>query len=323
MADDPVKVSDVIVPEIFNPYVREQSTLVNAFFQSGIVSPVDDLNFGSRGGLSIEMPFWKNLGERAQLLDDDYDLEIKKIQTGQDTAVQHARALVYGATDLSAALAGDDPMQAIGDGIAQNWSTEFNHVLLASLRGAMTNVTDNTHDISALSGAAAYMDGAGFIDATQKLGDHKANIQGIAMHSAVESSLAKNDLIETVRDSDGNILMRTFMDKRVIVDDILTSQSGGIYDTFLFGPGAIGWGEGAPKVPSETGRAPLTNGGQEYLVSRRHFVLHPRGIRWTPVSGVPAKKTPSDAELGNAANWTQVYDQKNIRIVRFRHKIAA
>jgi hypothetical protein len=321
MADTPTKVSDVITPEIFNPYVREQSVLVNSFFQSGIVGAVADLNFGSRGGLQIEMPFWKNLGERAQLLDDDFDLEIKKIQSGQDTAVQHARALVYGATDLSAALAGDDPMRAIGDGIAENWSHEFNHVLLSSLAGAMANVTANTHDISALSGTAGVIDGGSFIDAAQKLGDHKDNIVGIAMHSAVEATLAKNDLIQTVRDSEGAIVMKTFMSKRVIVDDAMEPASGGIYSTYLFGPGAIGWAEGTPKVPSETARNPLINGGQEYLVSRRHFVMHPRGIRWTPASGTPAKQTPSDAELATPGNWTLVYDQKNIRIVRFVHKL--
>lgn len=314
-------VSDVIVPEIFNPYVREQSVRVNAFFQSGIVAPAGDLSFGSRGGLTIEMPFWHSLGERAQLLDDTEDLVIKKITAGQDTAVQHARALVYGATDLSAALAGDDPMRAIGDGIAENWSMEFNYILLSSLAGAMAGVTENTHDISALSGTAALIDGHSFVDAAQKLGDHKDNIVGIAMHSAVEAALAKNDLIETIRDSEGSIIMKTFMSKRIIVDDVMTATDG-TYATYLFGPGAIGWGEGSPKVPSETDRNPLINGGQEYLVSRRHFVLHPRGIRWTPASGTPAKQTPSDAELANSVHWTKVYDQKNIRIVKFLHKIA-
>lgn len=322
MVDTPVKVSDVIVPEIFIPYVRAETVRVNAFWASGIIGDVADLNFGTRGGLSVEMPFWKNLGERAQLLDDNTDLEVKKIESGQDTAVQHARGLVYGATDLSAALAGDDPMRAIGDGIAENWSMELNHVLIASLAGAMTKVTDNTHDISALSGAAAVIDGASFIDASQLLGDHKDQIAGIAMHSAVEATLAKNDLIETIRDSEGKILMRTFMGKRCVIDDAMEPASGGIYSTYLFGPAAIGWGEGSPKVPTEVERNALKNGGQEYLVSRRHFVMHPRGIRWTPVSGVPAKQTPSDAELMNENNWTQVYDQKNIRIVRFIHKIA-
>lgn len=321
MADTPTKVADVVVPAIFNPYMQEQSIVTNAFFQSGIVAAVDDLNFGSRGGLSLEMPFWKNIGERAQLLDDDYDLEIKKIRSGQDTAVQHARALVYGATDLAAAMAGDDPMGMIAGAIAANWSLEFNHVLLASLQGAMANVSANILDISGLSGSAALLDAHSFIDATQLLGELKGQIVGIAMHSAVDAALAKNDLIGTVRDSEGSVVMSSFMGKRTIVDDALTPNSGGIYDTYLFGPGAIGWGEGSPKVPTETGRAPLTNGGQEYLVSRRHFVLHPRGIRWTPDVGVPAKQTPSDIELADPDNWTLVYDPRNIRIVKIRHRI--
>lgn len=324
MADTPTKVADVIQPEIFLPYVQEQSLRQNTFYTSGILAPVPDLNFGSRGGLTIEMPFWKQLGERAQLLDDDYDLEIKKIQSGQDTAVQHARALVYGATDLAAAMAGEDPMRLIGDGIAENWSSEFNYMLIASLQGAMATagVADNTHNISALSGAAAFIDGASFIDAAQKLGAFKDRIAGIAMHSAVEAHLAKQDLIETVRDSEGNMLMKTFMQKRVVVDDALAPTTAGVYTSYMFGPGAVGWGEGSPKVPVETDRNPLINGGQEYLVSRRHFVIHPRGIRWTPQSGVPAKMTPSDAELANSANWTAVYQPDNIRIVRFIHKIA-
>ncbi len=321
MADTPTKVADVVVPEIFNPYMQEQSLVSNAFFQSGIVATVDDLNFGSRGGLSIEMPFWKNIGERAQLLDDDYDLEIKKIRSGQDTAVQHARALVYGATDLAAAMAGEDPMGMIAGAIGANWSLEFNHVLLASLQGAMANVPTNVLDITGLSGSASLLDAHSFIDATQLLGDLKNQIVGIVTHSAVEASLAKNELIGTVRDSEGSIVMQNFMQKRLIVDDALTPTSGGIYDTYLFGPGAIGWGEGSPKVPTETGRAPLTNGGQEYLVSRRHFVMHPRGVRWTPDVGVPAKQTPSDIELADPDNWTLVYDPRNIRIVKIRHRI--
>lgn len=323
MVDTPTKVGDVIVPEVFVPYVQEQSVKVNAFFASGIIAPVGELTFGSRGGTQVEMPFWKQLGERAQLLDDKTDLAIKKITTGQDTAVLHARALVYGATDLAGALAGDDPMRIIGDGIAANWSSEFNAMLLATLSGAMEGVTDNTNDISALSGTLSVIDGGSFIDSAQLLGDHKDQLVGLAMHSAVEASLAKNDLIETIRDSEGQIVMRTFMGKRVVVDDSMTAASGGIYTTYLFGPGAIGWGEGSPKVPSETDRAPLTNGGQEFLVSRRHFVLHPRGIRWTPtVHDSPNMQTPSDTELSNTANWSQVYDSKNIKIVKFVHKIA-
>lgn len=326
MADTPTKIADVIVPERFNPYYREQTVRVNAFFQSGIMVAVDDVEFGGKGGTQIQMPFWKALGERAQLLDDDDDLEIRKIGSGQDKAVLHARALVYGGTDLAGDLAGDDPMNAIGAGVGENWSFEYNMVTVATLKGAFgalaaESTPKNVLDISGLSGAAAYIDGHAFIDAGQMMGDRKDRIVGVSMHSAVEAYLAKNDLIQEIRDSQGNWMFNTFQNKRVIIDDAAHAPTGGIYDTWLFGPGALGYGEGEPKVPTATGREELKGGGQDYLVTRRHFVIHPRGIAWDPASGVPAKTTPSDAELANAANWTRVWEPKNIRIVRFRHKI--
>jgi hypothetical protein len=326
MTDTPTKVADVVVPEVFNPYFREMSTRVNAFFASGIIATVPDLTLGDKGGTLVQMPFWNALGEDAQLLDDNDDLVIKKIESSQDTAVLNARALVYGASDLSGALAGDDPMTAIAAGIGENWSFVFNKQLIAMLKGAFGSLAAespdvNTLDISGLSGGAELLDGASFIDAAQMLGDFKDRIVGVLMHSAVEAHLAKMELIETLRDSQGNILLRSFMGKTVIVDDANT-PTGGVYDTYLFGPGAFGWSEGTPKVPSETGRDPLKAGGQEYLVTRRHYVLHPRGIRWTPASGVPAKTTPSNTEFAGAANWTRVYDPKNIRMIRLQHAIA-
>jgi hypothetical protein len=324
--DTPTRVQDIIEPEVFNAYFVEASIRVNAFFQSGIIATVPGLSMGNKGGTMVQMPFWQALGEDAQLLHDTDDLYIKAISTAQDTSVLHARALVYGATDLAAALAGDDPMTAIAQGIGENWSYVFNTCLISTLKGAFDSLAGespvvNTLDISALSGEHGQLDGASFIDAAQLLGDHKDRIVGVLMHSAVEAHLAKNDLIQTIRDSEGNIVMRSFMGKTVIVDDA-NSPAGGDYNTYLFGPGAIGFAEIAPKVPSETFRDPLKGGGQEYLVTRRHFIMHPRGIRWTPQSGVPAKTSPSNSELADKANWARVYEEKNIRMVRLTHTIS-
>jgi len=326
MTDHYTAIADVIVPEVFNPYMREMSIHLNAFWQSGIVAGVPDLAFGKGGGTRIQMPFYKALNADAQLLDDTTDLTVSNVDTGKDECVQHARALVYGATDLAAAFAGSDPMQAIASYVANNWSYEFTKILINTLAGSLGALAAespavNSYNISALTGAAGVIDGHSFIDAAQTLGDHKVNIVAVGMHSAVEASLAKNDLIQTIRDSEGKLVMQTFMGKRVIVDDAIAPASGGIYTTTLFGEGSIGFGEGAPKVPTETDRFALKNGGEEFLVTRRHFVLHPRGVKWNPVLGVPAKATPSNAELANVANWTRVYENKNIRLVRFVHKV--
>ena len=321
--DTYTSLSGVIVPAVFNPYMRELSTFINAFWQSGVVANVPDLTFGKGGGQQIQMPFYKALDGDAQLLDDAHDLSVSPITTSKDVAVQHARALVYGSTDLAAAFAGSDPMQAIASYVAHNWSTEFTKILLNTLKGSLGALAAegtpvNVLDISGNSGNAAIIDGHSFIDAAQQLGDHKVNIVAVGMHSAVEASLAKNDLITTVRDSDGKMVMQTFMGKRVIVDDQLSPASGGIYTSWLFGEGAVGFGEGSPKVPTETDRFALKNGGEEFLVTRRHFVLHPRGIKWT---GTPALATPSNTELATAGNWTRVYEYKNVRMVQFKHKV--
>lgn len=326
MPDVFTTVSDVIVPSVFNQYVIDMSAELSQFRQSGIVTTVPDLGANAtQGGSQVNMPFWDDLEGDDQLLDDSTDLEVKAITSGQDISIWHGRALVYGATDLSGTLAGDDPMRAIAERVAPKWVRQENRLLISTVKGAtgamLAESPDvNSLDISGLSGAAAYIDGASFIDAGQVMGENKDRLVAVGMHSAVEAWLAKNDLIEQIRDSEGNWLFNTFQRKRVVVDDQLTATNG-VYDTYLFGEGAIGAAEGRPKVPVEGDRSPLTNGGQEYVVHRRHFVLHPRGVKWAPGSGVPAKQTPSNAELAAAGNWERVYDAANVRIVLFRHKI--
>ena len=318
--------SDVIVPEIFNPYVIERTAELSAFFSSGIVGRVTDINIGN-GGSTVQMPFWQDLAGDDQVLSTDTNLTVSNIEAEKDVAVVNARGLVYGSRDLAAALAGDDPLAAIGDLVAEKWSRRLQVMLISTLNGAMgalalESPSVNTLDISGLGSGAANFDGEAFIDALGTLGDAEARITGVGVHSATYRAMKKQNLIEFIPNSRGEVVIPTYMGKRVIVDDGMP-VSNGTYTTYLFGEGAIGWAEGTPKVPSEVERNALIGGGEEYLVSRRHLVLHPRGIAWTPASAVPAKDTPSNTELADAGNWGRVYEAKNIRIVRFVHRLAA
>lgn len=316
---------DVIVPEIFNPYVIQRTAELSAFWQSGIVRPVTDITLGE-GGSTVNLPFWNDLAGDDQLLSTDTDLTVSNITAGKDVAVVNARALSYGARDLAGSLAGDDPMQAIGDLVADKWSRRLQALIISTLNGSMGALATesppvNTLDISGLSGAAAVIDAESFIDAFGQLGDAESRLTAVAVHSATYRVLQKQNLIEFIPDARGEIQIPTYLGRRVIVDDGLPN-GGGTYTTYLFGEGAIAWAEGTPRVPSEIERNALVGGGEEYLVSRRHVILHPRGIAWTPGMGVPAKDTPSNTELALAANWTRKYEPKNIRIVRFLHKVA-
>lgn len=107
------------------------------------------------------------------------------------------------------------------------------------------------------------------------------------------------------------------MGKRVIIDDGCPA-SAGVYTTYLFGEGAIGYGNGSAPVPTETDRDSLA--GDDILINRQHFLLHPRGVKFTSASVAGA--SPTNAELETATNWSCVYENKNIRIVAFIHKLA-
>jgi hypothetical protein len=319
--------SDVIIPEVFTPYMIERTAELSRFFTSGLIAPVSEVGNQSEGGGTVNMPFWQDLTGDDQILDDSTDLTVTNIGAEKDVAVWNGRALVYGAKDLVQALAGDDPMAAIADLMAAKWDRQFQKILLAVIQGAMSSLAAespavNTLDISGLSGAAAVFDGEAFIDALGTLGDAEQNISAVAVHSATHRLMKKLNLIDYLLDSEGMATIPSYQGKLLLIDDGLP-YSGGVATTYLFGQGAIGYAEGSPKVPTETERNALVGGGEEYMVSRRHFVMHPRGIAWTPASGgIPAKTFPSNAELGAAANWTRKYESKNIRIVRFKHKLA-
>jgi len=318
-----VKISDVIVPEVFNPYVVQRTMELSAIFQSGIAQRTPEFDrLASAAARTVQMPFWGDLSGDDEVLSDNNALTPVKIQAQKDEAVILRRGRAWGANDLAANLAGDDPMRAIADLVAAYWARRYQSALISTLTGvfASPGMAELVHDISGQTGDASVISAKTTVDAAQKLGDAKSQLTAIVMHSATEASLAKQDLIEYVKPSTGSIEVPTFLGKRVIVDDGVPYDSDtGAYTTYLFGPGAVAYGEGNPVgfVPTETDRDSLA--GEDYLINRRTFILHPRGVRFT--SGSVAGVSPTNAELASGTNWSRVYEPKAIRVVKFVHKL--
>nr|WP_321499974.1 major capsid protein [uncultured Dethiosulfovibrio sp.] len=268
---------------------------------------------------TIKMPYWTDLTGDDEVLDDATALTPGKIGTSQDVAVILRRGKAWGANDLAANLAGDDPMRAIGDLVAGYWARRYQAMLIPALSGVFSaaSMANHVHDISALTGDLAKISASGTIDAIQLLGDAKDILTGYLMHSAVEAALAKQDLIEYVKPSDNSLRIPTYMNKRVIVDDGCPVTDG-TYTTYIFGNGAIAYGEGSPVgfVPTETDRDSLA--GEDYLINRHTLILHPRGVKW---AGTAAGSSPTNVELAVGTNWVRVYEDKAIRMVAFKHKI--
>jgi hypothetical protein len=325
MAITPTRLANIIVPEIWNPYVVQRTTELSNLWNSGIVGAIPELaNFVSAGGNTINMPFWQDLSGQSEVLSaTGVPLSVNPITAAQDQAVVLARGKAWGVNELAAAIAGGtDPMQVIGDLVANWWARDMQRTLKAMLTGIFDSATmsANIHDISAVANGQA-ITGVAFLDALQKLGDAKDNVAAIMMHSATETALAKINLIEFVRLSDAEPRVPFLMGKRVIIDDGATVTGSGttaVYDTYLFGAGAIGYANGVNSRVTETEVDRDSLAGEDYLINRRHFILHPRGVRYV---GVATGGGPDNTVLADGDSWTRVYDPKNIRIVLFRHRL--
>lgn len=78
------------------------------------------------------------------------------------------------------------------------------------------------------------------------------------------------------------------------------------YTTFALGQGAFDYEDIGAKVSYEMDRDPKVNGGEDTLYSRQRKCLAPYGISYT--KAVQATLSPTNAELGNGANWKLASD---------------
>jgi hypothetical protein len=321
-------VSDVIQPAVWVPYFREATTKKSALFRSNIImdDPEIQENVQGKGGSLINMPYWQALSGSLQGLDDENPLNVRNITGAQDKAVKHFTGDARSWNHLAKYMSGDDPGEAIADAWADWWNERMQEdILIPSLKGIFATALDGTHvhDISTEDFDGAQdkedylIDEDAIIDTFGLLGDKWNFARGIAVHSVVFRRLQKLKLIDFVPLDEQNIEIPRFFGREVIVDDTMPvedgSTSGKKYTTYIFGEGSVGYGEEEldPEEAFETDRDILAS--DTVLVTRRHFVMHPRGVAFT---GEIAGKTPTVAELENGANWAKRYEDKNILLTK-------
>ena len=232
--------SDVIVPELFTPYVVNRTMEKSAFVTSGIMvrnAAFDAL--ASEAARTHNMPFFEDLSGDAQNIVEGQKIEFEKITSNKDVSTTIMRQQKWSATALSAALAGTDPMRAIGDLLADYWARQYQKELINILSGVFSadSMKDHILDISGGTGVAANIGATAVIDALQLMGDAQDQLTAIVMHSATKAYLKKLNLITTERDST-SVEFDTYQGRRVIVDDGCPTAEG-VYTTYLFGEGAI------------------------------------------------------------------------------------
>lgn len=323
------KIANVIVPELFIPYVIKRTAELSTLINSGIVTAnprLDELITG--GGTTIQMPHWNDLSGNSEVLSEASPLTAQNITASKEVAPVLYRGKAWGATELSGCLAGSDPMKAIGDLVAEWWNRDEQTTLINVLNGmfAASNMSALVSDITSATNPT--ISASAVLDAKQLLGDAANKLTALAVHSATYTKLQKDNVIQFVAASESKVQIPTYLGYKVIINDNLpytpatTGQNAtpATYASYLFAEGAIGRGEGTPVslTPVETDRDSLAS--TDYLIHRRALVLHPQGMAWTPASTLTGA-TPTNSELATGANWTKVADTKQFGIVKLVHTL--
>jgi len=323
MALDPTSLTDgdLIVPEIFAPYYMNRSMVKSAVLRSGIATNDALLaSYATGKGQTYNLPHFNDLSGGDEVIVEGTSLTVGNIDAAQQVAVVLNRAKAWGATYLARVTVGEDIMATIGNEVGDFWARKHQEVLMNTLKalfkkdetaggGTGAGIIRATH-LNDQSGAAAFDPGM-LIDSMGKLGDASGELTAMVMHSAIYHALQKNDLVEYLRDSEANIDIPTFLGKRVIVDDACSSETNGVYRTYIFKSGFIGFGMGniPPRDAVETDRNSLAS--EDILITRQRFIMHPLGFAWGG-----AVTNPNNASLADPANWSKVYaEDKQIAVV--------
>ena len=320
-----VRLADVIVPELFNPYDSLEFLSKDVYYNSGVAFSdprVTRLMNATEGGNTIVLPFWNPVTDtEASIASDNPETKITpdKITAGSEVAAKGYYTKAWSAMELTGALAGSDPMGVIADQVDRYWINQIDRRVLNSSIGIVADsVANHSGDlILDISGESASnkVDADVIIDARGTLGDVQENVGVIAMHSVVYTQLQKQQLIQYVRDADNNTMFATFNGMRVIYTDNMPTVAAGdktAYYTFIYGPNVFSLNMGAVENPQavDYDNAAGNGFGKETLYSRRCVLVHPRGYKVNDELLTAAKSGLTFAECAAAGTWTRVYTER-------------
>ena len=233
--------------EVFEKYTKTlPSTKENSLIKNGLFTNVNKYRAkmtDQTGGYAIEEPIKGRIGGDPSNYDGSTNIEKG---TERKTFIQrkicYGRAKAWGEYDFATEVTGTN-FKAEAQEVKDYWDEQRQATVLAILKGifGMTGgdgnananfVSKHTYDISEQEGTAANLGADAMNRAAQKaLGDKKANLDIVFMHSAVSTNLEGLNLINFLKYTDANGIERdltigTFNGRLVIVDDEVQELNG-------------------------------------------------------------------------------------------------
>lgn len=313
--------------EVFEKYLETlPSTKENSLIKDGLFTNVNEYKTKmseQSGGYAVLEPIKGRIG--GDPVNYDGNTNIPK-GSERDTFFQrkicYGRAKAFGEYDFASDITGANFM-AEAQEVKEYWDEERQKTVLAILEGifSMTGGVDGQFVDKHTYTIEDNLTADALNRATQKaLGDKKAKLDVIFMHSAVSTNLEGLNLIDFLKYTDPNGIERdltigTFNGRLVIVDDDMpvTVTEGGEgeedvtdYTSYVFQKGFFEFENIGATKPSELARDPYDKGGKTDLITRVREMIVPKYISYKGTGTV----SPTNTNFANGSNWELANNDK-------------
>lgn len=321
---------DMIIPEVFDRYVRNNSMKTNNLINSGIVQKDDWLGGQlNQPGTRVTIPYINDLAGSPDNWTDDSDIQVKNLTSGSQKGMKFYQAKAFGQTDLSTLMTGAPVQDQIASRFSFFWNTSDQAMLFSILKGMFQNddiANSKVLDLTAQSPTDSEFSAKGFIAALSLMGDQPENVlSSIAVNSATYAMMKSQNLIETIQPSNGGQAINVYNGKQVVVDDDIPTEGTAKDSTtsvaYLFGTGAVRYS--TQMYGTQVVDEPLKQGGRESVVQKRIGCIHPLGMsvnpQWNPTK--PNFPTPDDFSQKDAWIVPKDMDVKHVQLVEYKFKL--
>lgn len=289
----------------------------------------------ANGSNVYTIPFYDVLGGEPDNYDGQTDIKTTEPTGSYQSGVVYGRAHGWLERDFVRDFnSGANPMQQIVSQVDRFWNKKRQGTVLDILKGIF-GTTDNTggylakwqqHSVDITAVEDGVMTETSMGDACQQAVGDNADIFSLCwMHSKVAQNLANLQLLTFRKYTDAmgierQLKIADYNGKTVIVDDdcpVDVSGDAPVYTTYALGMGALQYADAPVQKSSEITRDAKKNGGQTELITRLRETYHPNGFSYKLPTGVIS---PTNAQLGAAANWLIAVDPKLIPLVQIKSK---
>ena len=322
-------------PDVFTDYIQEADPVHTSIINSGVlrVSPEISAVLTDKNNV-FTVPNYSPLSGEAKNYDGATDNTPVEVSSKKQTGMAFRRMAAWKDQDFTRELTGADPLGDVARKVAYYQQKNNQKDLLSIIDGVLSVDAMSSHvkDITASKGSSSTatpkaenrLSADTFLDAAQEaLGDNFDDLTMVAMHSRVYTNLMKLQLVNNIgttpdaysRGVQFGLLLNKYL---VMVDDSLTTgtkDGAATYTTYLLGEGSIATARNVRiDRPNYVNYDPESKGGVNKLYTKWGMAMHPLGMS-LDVSKI-AKNSPTRVELGTKANWTKVWDAKNIKLAK-------